>query len=271
MSNRAARRIKRKEAKTSRLRDVGTVNVPEGLRLPLLVVVSVLIHAIVLILFNVLPGLLPKSGKEVVVYSIEIASEPGPMGGGGESPEVKKEPEKPEEPEPEPEPVVEPEPEIPSPEPETESEPAKPVEKPEASKPKPEASKPKPAKPVPRGPGVGPVGGGKEGTEGPVTVPGGIPFPFPEYLKQVEVKTKSTWDRSRANYRTRRELAVEVSFSIDRRGRVKDARVTKGSRNPLVDRFALGVIKDSSPYNRLPDGYEGGTLGVVYRFTIPPN
>jgi TonB family protein len=281
MENRAARRIKKRERGKKPFQGVSLSGLAARVRFPVIVIISIVIHAVALFVINGLPEWFPVKKDELKIYSIEFESLPGPMGGGGEASEPEPEPEKPEpvvqpEPEPEPEipvpgPVVEPEPVV-KPEPAKPKPEPKPVEKPTPPKPAPQPAKPPTPKPQPAGPGVGPVGGGGEdGVEGPVSVSGGMPFPFPAYIKQISTKTKQVWNRSRASYSTRRELLVEVTYKIYRGGSVSDVKVTKSSNNSLVDRFALGVIKDSSPYPGLPEGYEGKYLEIVYRFKIEPN
>lgn len=63
---------------------------------------------------------------------------------------------------------------------------------------------------------------------------------------------------------------VQVSFSIDRGGRVTSARLLRGSGDPALDEEAVAMIRRASPVPAPPDGMGGGgavALAVPIRFT----
>lgn len=63
---------------------------------------------------------------------------------------------------------------------------------------------------------------------------------------------------------------VQVSFSIDRSGRVTSARLLSGSGDAALDEEAVAMIRRASPVPAPPDGMGGGgalALAVPIRFT----
>ncbi len=211
------------------------------------------IHAVVLFALGYFPG-----GRErrraVEMFSVTLTELPGPMGGGGESREVVKPPEKQEK--------------KPPPEKET----VKVAKKPEEKKPVPEAKK-KPEEPLPakvpemsKGPGQGPVGGGgKKGmTRGPITLEGGVEFPFGFYLDALQKKVERNWDPP--NIRTKDAPKVVVFFLVDRSGNISGVNVETSSGMDLFDQKAVVAVKRSMPLPPLPAGFKGDSLGVHYIF-----
>jgi len=247
MNSSASRRIKGKAPQGDRDKRVAETDRERRSRLPLYAAVSLAAHALGLAAYIYLPGLLHLRPKEVVMYSITMTTlPPGPMGGGGESQEVR---------EPEKHAVKEP--------PKEEVKVAvKPTEKPSPNK-KPE---PVPAKPqAPVGPGQGPTGGGKEGVEaGPISYDGGIPFPDAWYIKLIEKKVREKW-RPPALMGKAKPKAV-IFFRIDRKGRIKDVTVETSSGIAFLDRSAISAVTDASPMPPLPAGFAGDTLGIHYTF-----
>jgi len=239
--------------------------------LPALVAVSIVIHTIFIAAFVYLPGLLPHREKDVKMYSITMTTlPPGPAGGGGESTEVEKAPPEPEEKPPEPDKeavkLAGKTTKKPEPAPVRTTEKPKPEKAPETSAPV--ARTPTVSTPLPAGPGQGPVGGGKTGEtqEGPIPFPGGIPFPFPEYITVIEKKVRRNWHPPELTMRKRPK--VVVSFRIDRRGRVSEINVEKSSGISLVDRSAMSAVKDASPIEGFPKEFEGNSLKVLYNFIV---
>ena len=58
------------------------------------------------------------------------------------------------------------------------------------------------------------------------------------------------------------EGSVTVAFTIDARGRIKNAQITNSSGNKVLDRVALRHLKDASPFARPP-------AGAPHSFEIP--
>ncbi|MDP3321632.1 MAG: energy transducer TonB, partial [Bosea sp. (in: a-proteobacteria)] len=56
---------------------------------------------------------------------------------------------------------------------------------------------------------------------------------------------------------------VQVSFSIDRSGRVLTARLVRGSGDALLDEEAVAMIRRASPVPAPPEGLGGGTIALA--------
>ncbi|HNX32151.1 MAG TPA: energy transducer TonB [Holophaga sp.] len=123
------------------------------------------------------------------------------------------------------------------------------------------------------GQGVG-IGSGFPGMKATNGVSGGTgmigdidsDFPFIWYLQQVQNRITGNWTRlSSAQGR------VQIYFRIKRDGSLDAIRVEIPSGNPTIDQGALLAVKRSDPLPRLPDGFEGQTLGVRFWFTYLAN
>jgi TonB family protein len=135
------------------------------------------------------------------------------------------------------------------------------------------------ANPTPGAAGKGSGGGIGEGTGIPgLKASGGVQggsgligdldgnFPFMWYLQQVQGAITGNWNRM-SNSQGR----VQVYFRIRRDGRLEGARVEIPSGNSGLDQSALLAVRRSDPLPRLPDGFEGQTLGVRFWFTYLGN
>jgi len=216
---------------------------------PLVVVLSAAIHIAVIGTLVYLPKLLGDRHPKADVYSITMTSMPGPMGGGGTSPEAVKRP-------------ADKETEKKQPEKDAVSLPNKDREKPQKDTDKPVSKENREA---PKGPGQGPVGGGKPGAMvGPISVEGGIPFPFEWYIRALQGKVEKNWDNpvTWANRKPR----VVVFFRIDRSGRISDVEIKEPSGIELYDQKAAIAVRKSSPLPQLPAEYKGDKLGIYYSF-----
>lgn len=91
-------------------------------------------------------------------------------------------------------------------------------------------------------------------------------FPFLWYLQQVQGKVTGNWNRI-----TAAQGRVQVYFRIQRDGRVDGARVESPSGNAALDQSALLAVRRSDPLPRLPEGFEGQSLGVRFWFTYLGN
>lgn len=239
--------------------------------LPGLVVVSVAMHALFIAAVMFMPGLFPEEKKAIKMFSIEMASlPPGPEGGGGEAEEVEDTPLKPElnPPEPDEDAVKLAEKTAKKPEPAPVKQPDKPKPQVAPDKAAPVSRVPAVSAAAPKGPGQGPVGGGREGDKpaGPITLEGGADFPFAFYISAIEKKIGKNWRPP--DLTTRAKPKVLVFFRIDRKGRLSDIRVEESSGIAFVDRSALSAVTVSSPLPPLPDEFEGRSLGVHYTFVV---
>jgi TonB family protein len=87
-------------------------------------------------------------------------------------------------------------------------------------------------------------------------------FPFVWYLQQTQSRITGNWNRiSSAQGR------VQIYFRIKRDGSLEGIRIESPSGNATLDQSALLAVKRSDPLPRLPDGFEGQTLGVRFWFT----
>lgn len=91
-------------------------------------------------------------------------------------------------------------------------------------------------------------------------------FPFLWYLQQTQSRITGNWNRlSSAQGR------VQIYFRIKRDGALEGIRVEIPSGNANLDQSALLAVKRSDPLPRLPEGFEGQTLGVRFWFTYLGN
>jgi TonB family protein len=192
-----------------------------------------------------------KEHKAIEIINVSVTSLPGPAGGGGESEEITKETKKEEIPEKEQVKVA-----------------SKPVEK-KLAEPikKPATEAPKVAQDAPKGPGVGPVGGGKNteaAVQGPVAE-AGVDLPVLKgYLDRLKGKVDRDW-KAPAIVAKNPPKAV-ISFRISKNGKIYGIILEKPSGNVVLDNSALGMIRALNNLGPLPIAYDGDSLGIHYTF-----
>jgi TonB family protein len=91
-------------------------------------------------------------------------------------------------------------------------------------------------------------------------------FPFTYYLRQVQSLITGNWSRSSAA-----QGRVQVYFRIKRDGSVDGFRVESPSGSSALDQSAQFAVRRSDPLPRLPEGFEGSSLGVHFWFTFLGN
>ncbi len=91
-------------------------------------------------------------------------------------------------------------------------------------------------------------------------------FPFIWYLVQAQSRITGNWNRLSSG-----QGRVQIYFRIKRDGSLEAIRVEVPSGNATLDQSALLAVKRSDPLPRLPDGFEGQTLGVRFWFTYLGN
>lgn len=91
-------------------------------------------------------------------------------------------------------------------------------------------------------------------------------FPFMWYLQQVQGRITGNWNRV-----TSSQGRVQIYFRIRRDGGLEGARIEIPSGNANMDQSALMAVRRSDPLPRLPDGFEGSSLGVRFWFTYLGN
>ncbi|HNX94928.1 MAG TPA: cell envelope integrity protein TolA [Holophaga sp.] len=104
--------------------------------------------------------------------------------------------------------------------------------------------------------------GGAQGGMGLIGDLDGANFPFVWYLQQVQNRITGNWSRM-SNAQGR----VQIYFRIKRDGSLEGIRVDSPSGNGGLDQSALLAVKRSDPLPRLPEGFDGGTLGVRFWFS----
>lgn len=90
-------------------------------------------------------------------------------------------------------------------------------------------------------------------------------FPFVWYLQQVQGAITNNWNRMGGQGR------VQIYFRIRRDGHIEGARIESPSGNASLDSAALLAVRRSDPLPRLPEGFDGGTLGVRFWFSYLGN
>jgi len=252
MDTNSSRRIKRGGGGQKPVADT-PVDSHEGRTFLFFLACSLIVHVVIFGSFWLLqkPG---KIHKSIELINVSVTSLPGPAGGGGDSEEIKpptKEKKKEEIPEKEQVKVA-----------------SKLVEKkqPEPNK-KPEAEAQKVAQTAPKGPGVGPVGGGKiieDAVQGPIPTDGENSPVLSSYLNRLKGKVDRDWKAPAIL--TKIPPKTVVSFRISRRGRISDIILEKSSGNIVLDNSALGMIRTIRDLGPLPAGYNGDSLGIHYTF-----
>lgn len=105
--------------------------------------------------------------------------------------------------------------------------------------------------------GVG-GGAGQIGVEGD--------FPFAYWPRAVQERVTYNWNRISST-----QGRVQIYFRVLRDGRIDGLRVEVPSGNRALDESALLAVKRSDPVLRLPDGFEGDSIGVRFWFTYLGN
>ena len=91
-------------------------------------------------------------------------------------------------------------------------------------------------------------------------------FPFVWYLQQVQTRITGNWNRMSSV-----QGRVQIYFRIKRDGTLEGTRVEIPSGNASLDESARLAVRRSDPLPRLPEGFEGQTLGVRFWFSYLGN
>lgn len=109
-----------------------------------------------------------------------------------------------------------------------------------------------------------PATSGVGGASGQIGIEG--EFPFAYWPRAVQERVTYNWNRiSSAQGR------VQIYFRVSRDGRIDGLRVEVPSGNRALDESALLAVKRSDPVLRLPDGFEGESIGVRFWFSYLGN
>ncbi len=110
--------------------------------------------------------------------------------------------------------------------------------------------------------GLSAAGTGGIGAFGPGT---GTPFPFPWYVEAVLTKLEINWGQPFIN--DPNEYATVIYFVILRNGQVSKVQVEQTSGIPAFDRSVESAVLGSSPFPPLPNQWTESDLAFRIRFT----
>jgi periplasmic protein TonB len=133
---------------------------------------------------------------------------------------------------------------------------------------------PPPSNAVPYGGGGSPalpysqftVNGATQGGMG-FTGPGGdFGSKFPWFVEAVRNRISSNWLQTMVDPSVRFAPRAVITFQILRDGSIVNIQIIQSSGNASVDNSARRAILSSSPVNKLPNDYSGGTVNVEFWF-----
>lgn len=172
-------------------------------------------------------------------------------------------------------PTIRPTPPAPAPrerEPEPEAPKLKPVEEsgvkiePPKPKPRPKEKEPeKEAEPAPTTPNVPYQRVGSSGLSGAVSVDA-ADFEFTYYLLLVRNRIATNWSAPSGLVTGGQPVRAVIYFKIARSGAITGIAVENQSGREFFDRSALRAVAISNPLPPLPEGFNGGDLGVHFGF-----
>ena len=102
--------------------------------------------------------------------------------------------------------------------------------------------------------GFGGTGGGNFGSR------------FPWYVEAVQRRVSNNWLQSTIDPSVASAPRVIATFDILRDGTIANIQITRSSGNQSVDMSEVRAIRDSSPLDRLPPGYNGSKVSVEFWF-----
>ena len=117
--------------------------------------------------------------------------------------------------------------------------------------------------------GVGAVGIGDSGPGGYGTGTG-VEFPFPWYIEQVLTKLQISWVKPYLGNVESKEYAATVYFVIERNGQVSEVKIDQSSGIESLDRSAQSAVYGAVPFGPLPPQWTESTLAFRIRFTHTP-
>lgn len=89
-------------------------------------------------------------------------------------------------------------------------------------------------------------------------------FPYAYYTNTIVKKIGRYWQWSTEFG----QLKTVLYFKIQRDGNISEVEVKTSSGDDSFDRQAERAVRLSSPFPPLPDGYQGGDLGVYFEFSF---
>ncbi len=91
-------------------------------------------------------------------------------------------------------------------------------------------------------------------------------FPYAWYLRQVQQKIETQWQRQSVINEPARKPVVFVE--IQRNGSIRIPKITESSGNSLYDQAVVRAIVEASPFPPLPQDWSKPSLGVLMRFNL---
>jgi TonB family protein len=116
------------------------------------------------------------------------------------------------------------------------------------------------------GVGIG-IGGSGEGGTGTGT---GIPFPYPWYVDNVKTKIELNWRRPFVQQTTPQEYVTTIYFVIQRNGQVSEVKTENSSGVPMIDRSCESAILGAVPFPPLPQQWTEPNLAFRLTFRYTP-
>jgi len=103
------------------------------------------------------------------------------------------------------------------------------------------------------------------GAAGPalVATEGGIPFPYPWYLKTIADRLDKQW---KPPQQFQSDTLCQITFEIRRDGQISGSSIEKSSGDGFFDQLALRAVLYASPLPPLPAGYPESNLKVHMKF-----
>lgn len=132
-------------------------------------------------------------------------------------------------------------------------------------RPKPKDPEPKAEEPAPELPSVPYQRVGSAGLSGAVSVDAAS-FEFTYYLLLIRNAIASNWSPPSGLVTGGRPVRAIIYFKIARNGMITGIAVEARSGREYFDRSALRAVSISNPLPPLPEGFDGGDLGVHFGF-----
>ncbi len=106
-------------------------------------------------------------------------------------------------------------------------------------------------------------GTGALGSGAGIVAEAGSAFPYPWYLKAIADRLDKQW-RPPQDFEP--DTTCQVTFIINREGRISGSQLSKSSGDSLFDQLALRAVLYANPLPPLPNGFPDETLKVHMKF-----
>jgi len=82
-------------------------------------------------------------------------------------------------------------------------------------------------------------------------------YDFGPYQDMVLNRVRMNWYQAMPEAAWNEKGRVVAVFNVERNGSVTELRITSGSGSETLDRVARDAVAESSPFQRLPSGFDG--------------